>query len=48
MSALQSRFAALGETWKDQEHAEFAEEFAQTVKALRKFIEISGRHTPTC
>ncbi|MFO1460260.1 MAG: WXG100 family type VII secretion target [Verrucomicrobiota bacterium] len=46
MSALQSRFAALGETWKDQEHAEFAEEFAQTVKALRKFIEISGRHTP--
>lgn len=46
MSSLQSRFAALGETWQDQEHTEFAEEFAQTVKALRKFIEVSGRHTP--
>lgn len=46
MSSLQSRFAALGETWQDQEHTQFAEEFSQTVKALRKFIEVSGRHTP--
>lgn len=46
MSSLQARFAALGETWQDQEHTRFAEEFAETGKALRKFVEISGRHTP--
>jgi len=46
ITLLQARFAALGETWQDQEHAKFAEEFRQTMKALIKFMEISGQHTP--
>ena len=46
MSALQARFAALGETWQDQEHGKFAEEFKQTMKVLRKFVEVSNQHTP--
>jgi uncharacterized protein YukE len=46
MASLQARFSALADTWQDQEHAKFAEEFSQTMKALRKFIEISARHTP--
>jgi uncharacterized protein YukE len=46
MTLLQARFAALGETWQDQEHARFAEEFRQTMKALAKFMEISSQHTP--
>ena len=46
LSALQARFAALGDTWQDQEHNKFSEEFKQTVKALRKFIEVSNQHTP--
>jgi uncharacterized protein YukE len=46
MVALQARFAALGDTWQDQEHIKFAEEFKQTVKALKKFVEISNLHTP--
>ncbi len=44
--ALQARFATLSDTWQDQEHVKFAEEFKQTVKALKKFIEISNQHTP--
>ncbi len=44
--SLQARFSALGDTWQDQEHAKFAEEFKQTVKALKKFIESSNQHTP--
>jgi uncharacterized protein YukE len=44
--SLQARFAALGDTWQDQEHVKFAEEFKQTMKALRKFVEISNQHTP--
>jgi len=46
ISSLHARFAALGDTWQDQEHSKFAEEFTQTMKALKKFIEVSGRHTP--
>lgn len=46
VGALQARFAALGDTWQDQEHIKFADEFRQTVKALKKFIEISDQHVP--
>jgi len=44
--SLQSRFAALGTTWQDQDHAKFAEEFISTMKVLRKFVEISEKQTP--
>ncbi len=46
MASLQARFAALGDTWQDQEQKKFADEFAQTIKALKKFVEISNQHTP--
>lgn len=45
-SSLQARFAALGSTWQDQEHEKFAEEFLATMKVLKKFMEISEKHTP--
>ena len=45
-SALQARFAALGSTWQDQEQEKFAEEFVTTMKVLKKFTEISEKHTP--
>ena len=32
---LQARFSSLGDTWQDQEHAKFAEEFKQIMKALK-------------
>jgi WXG100 family type VII secretion target len=46
LASLQARFAALGDTWQDQEHVKFADEFRQTLKALKKFIEVSNQHTP--
>ena len=46
MASLQARFASLGDTWQDQEHVKFSEEFKQTLKALKKFVEISNQHTP--
>lgn len=45
-AALNARFAALGSTWQDQEHAKFAEEFVSTMKVLKKFVEIADQHTP--
>ncbi len=46
IASLQTRFAALGDSWQDQEQAKFAEEFAQIMKALKKFVEVSNQQTP--
>ena len=46
LAGLQARFAALGDTWQDQEHIKFAEEFKQIMKALKKFVEVSNQQTP--
>ena len=46
VGALQARFNALGDSWSDQEQTKFAEEFRQTMGALKKFVEISNQHTP--
>ena len=45
-SSLQARFAALGDTWQDQEQEKFAAEFTQLMKTLKSFLELSDRHTP--
>lgn len=45
-ASLQARFAALGASWQDQEHEKFAEEFIVTMKVLKKFTEVSEKHTP--
>lgn len=46
LGSLQARFAALGDSWQDQEHTKFSEEFKQTVKAMKKFVELSDQHVP--
>ena len=46
MAMLQARFSALGDTWQDQEHQKFSEEFRDTMKVLKRFIESSNTHTP--
>lgn len=43
---LQARFTALSDTWQDQEHEKFAEEFKQAMKALKRFIDLSKEHSP--
>jgi WXG100 family type VII secretion target len=46
MGSLQSRFVALGDTWQDQEHTKFADEFQQIMKALKRFVELSNEQAP--
>jgi len=46
MKLLHGRLIALGQTWRDQEHRKFAEEFEETMKVLMKFVEASQRHIP--
>ena len=46
MSMLHARFAALGDSWSDQEHEKFADEFKTAMKALKKFVDLSRAHSP--
>ena len=46
MSPLQARFAAPGDPRQDPAHTKFSEEFRDTMKVLKKFIESSNVHTP--
>ena len=43
---LQSQFAQLGDTWRDQEQVKFANEFEQTVRVIGQFHQASEEHIP--
>lgn len=46
MTAMRGRLSALGQSWRDQEHRKFADEFDDTMKVLQRFTEASDRHIP--
>lgn len=46
LTTLYSQMLGLGETWRDQEHARFVQEFEQTLKMLDQFLETNSRHVP--
>jgi uncharacterized protein YukE len=46
LSVLQGQFAGLGDTWRDQEHDHFAQDFAETMQVLLRFMETSRQHIP--
>ena len=46
LGSLQARFSALGESWQDQEQVKFSDEFKQTLKTVKQFMEMSEQHVP--
>jgi len=44
--SLNSDMSALGETWRDQEHKRFAEQFDEHTKMMARFLELSDKHVP--
>lgn len=46
MQQLQGASIALGQTWRDQEHAKFQSEFEATLRQLQRFIEASDEQVP--
>ncbi len=46
MNALVSRHRNLGQTWRDQEHKKFADEFEHTMRSLGRFREQVTEHVP--
>lgn len=44
--ALANQLAALSTTWRDQEHKKFAQQFADGMKMIARFLENNERHVP--
>ena len=45
-ATVQGMFSALADTWRDQEHEKFAQEFTQTVQVLSHFLGTAETHIP--
>jgi uncharacterized protein YukE len=43
---LHGQMVGLGDTWRDQEHEKFAEEFEQTLQVVQRFMEAANQHVP--
>lgn len=46
VAALQGQFAGLGDTWRDQEHVKFVQEFEQTLAVMQRYVEAANLHIP--
>jgi hypothetical protein len=46
LAGLHGQMLTLGETWRDQEHARFVQEFEETLNMLGRFMEAAGLHVP--
>jgi uncharacterized protein YukE len=46
LAALHGQMVGLGDTWRDQEHEKFTQEFEQTMKTLERFLESTDLHIP--
>jgi uncharacterized protein YukE len=46
LAGLHGQLVALGDTWRDQEHDRFRQEFEQTMHVLERFLDVSAEHVP--
>ena len=47
-TVINARMSELGQSWRDQEHLKFAEEFDITMKQLMRFTTAAEKHIPFC
>lgn len=46
LGTVSGQLNSLNQTWRDQEHIKFTEEFSQHLKLLSRFLEANERHVP--
>ena len=46
LAGLHGQLVGLGDSWRDQEHDRFRQEFEATVQVLERFLGISEEHIP--
>jgi len=44
LGALHGRLLGLGDTWRDQEHEKFTQEFEQALHVIEHFLEVADQH----
>ena len=45
-AGISGQLNALAQTWRDQEHVKFAEDFSNNMKALGRFVESNETYIP--
>jgi uncharacterized protein YukE len=43
---LHGQLVGLGDSWRDQEHEKFVQEFEDTMRVIQHFMEASNEHVP--
>lgn len=46
LAGLHGQLMALGDSWRDQEHDRFRQEFEATLQVLERFLGVSEEHIP--
>ena len=46
MTILHGQLVGLGDTWRDQEHERFLQEFEQTLHVVEAFLAAADEHVP--
>ena len=46
VAGLHGQLMSLGDSWRDQEHDRFRQEFEATMLVLDRFLEVSEEHIP--
>lgn len=46
LTVLAGQLNSLSQTWRDQEHQKFAEEFTQHLRMAARFVEANEEHIP--
>jgi uncharacterized protein YukE len=46
MAVLHGQLQGLSDTWRDQEHVKFTQEFEQTLAVMERFVEAANLHIP--
>jgi len=46
VAVLQGQFGGLSDTWRDQEHEKFAQQFVQTMQIIGQFLGDATEHVP--
>lgn len=46
IAGLHGQLVGLGDSWRDQEHDRFRQEFETTMQVIERFLDVAGEHVP--
>ena len=46
LASVHGQLLTLGDSWRDQEHDKFRQEFEETMRSFERFLELAGEYIP--